>query len=368
MVNRKSRNILKAEGSIVFLGDLFMGKNPVFSIAPEVEDVLDRADLVVGNLEGQLTRHDQPVVGKLCLRSSPQAADILKSWHVDVVSIANNHIFDHGWRGFEETCRALDESGILYLGAGENLAAASKPLLLDVRSIRIGFLACSERSFHTAACAAEDSHGFAPLDEALMISQVKDLVKRTDLVIVQPHWGLCNYILPLPQHVALAKKLLAAGAAAVIGHHSHTVQGVDRRDDGVIAYNLGNFVFAADYRFHGRPPLLTKENLKGAMLILHLKEGSISNYEMFFTVQRKNLIEADNTARRAQEFAKRSALLSASDYPRLWRRYARRYIIRRLLNWANILNWPYIRKDTLKAAWQLIRLLKKQGEKTNSET
>ena len=40
-----------------------------------------------------------------------------------------------------------------------------------------------------------------------------------------------------------ARKLARAGVDIIIGHHSHTVQPVERYHDSLISYGLGNFIF-----------------------------------------------------------------------------------------------------------------------------
>jgi poly-gamma-glutamate synthesis protein (capsule biosynthesis protein) len=46
--------------------------------------------------------------------------------------------------------------------------------------------------------------------------------------------------------MAAARAAIDAGAALVIGHHAHVLQGVAFDNGGVIAYGLGNFAFTID--------------------------------------------------------------------------------------------------------------------------
>jgi poly-gamma-glutamate synthesis protein (capsule biosynthesis protein) len=62
-------------------------------------------------------------------------------------------------------------------------------------------------------------------------------------VIVSLHWSEADLSIPTRAERDLAAKLVDAGASAVLGHGSHTPQGVERRGRAVIAYSLGNLAF-----------------------------------------------------------------------------------------------------------------------------
>ena len=57
------------------------------------------------------------------------------------------------------------------------------------------------------------------------------------------HWGAEYADMPAKIQRSEAKRLIEAGADMVIGHHPHVLQGVERHEDGLIAYSMGNFLF-----------------------------------------------------------------------------------------------------------------------------
>lgn len=101
---------------LALVGDVFLGREARWDLAPDVAEILAGADLVVANQEGPIS---------VC--ATPVAASVLRGWGVDVATLANNHMFDFGLEGFEQTCRTLDDVGIQYLGAGHDLAEAMTP-------------------------------------------------------------------------------------------------------------------------------------------------------------------------------------------------------------------------------------------------
>ena len=62
-------------------------------------------------------------------------------------------------------------------------------------------------------------------------------------MIVVLHWGTQYDEVPSAEQVKAARAFIDAGAGAVIGHHPHILQGVERYKGGLIAYSLGNFLF-----------------------------------------------------------------------------------------------------------------------------
>ena len=62
----------------------------------------------------------------------------------DVVSLANNHVFDLGVEGLENTIKLLKENGIQYCGAGMNLKEASRPAIIECNGKTIAIFAYHE--------------------------------------------------------------------------------------------------------------------------------------------------------------------------------------------------------------------------------
>ncbi len=72
-----------------------------------------------------------------------------------------------------------------------------------------------------------------------------------DTVIPFLHWGVQHMPMPEDNQVKLARKMIDAGADAVIGAHPHIPQTVDWYRGKPIVYSLGNFVF--NYYPHDPP-------------------------------------------------------------------------------------------------------------------
>src|SRR5437762_869243 len=68
--------------------------------------------------------------------------------------------------------------------------------------------------------------------------------KRTPLVVAVLHWGVSLQEALLEYQRAVAESAVEAGASVVLGHHSHTLQGLELRGGAPVFYGLGSFVFS----------------------------------------------------------------------------------------------------------------------------
>lgn len=233
---------------LLALGDLLLcGRYDQFADAGQAQVVfsplqalLTSADIVVGNLECPLTASEASRADKLCLRGDPRYANVLAATGVDVLSLANNHMFDHGLTGFQETSQALSEAGIGALGAGATLEAASRPLILERNGQRIGFLAYCHDSTRPSDFATAHHFGVAPLDAQAVLADVHRRRGDVDHLVLLLHWGLEYSPLPTPEQAQLAHAAVDAGVSLILGHHSHMLQGIETYRGAVIAYSLGN--------------------------------------------------------------------------------------------------------------------------------
>jgi poly-gamma-glutamate capsule biosynthesis protein CapA/YwtB (metallophosphatase superfamily) len=64
-----------------------------------------------------------------------------------------------------------------------------------------------------------------------------------DYVIVSVHWGIEYKYQPHDGQVMLARKVIAAGADLVLGHHPHVVQEIRWDGPALAVFSMGNFMF-----------------------------------------------------------------------------------------------------------------------------
>jgi poly-gamma-glutamate synthesis protein (capsule biosynthesis protein) len=203
---------------------------------------IQTADIKLFNLETPFTRNSDFIVKSgASFKADPAHVKALEIAGVDAVTLANNHIWDCGRKGFDHTLETLSCRKIRWTGAGRNLAVAAAPLVLEKNGLKIGILNFSEGEDLTAATA--QTPGVMGWDPALMEDRVKDLRNRVDLVIVIAHCGIEYVPFPPPYVTQAFQGLADAGADLVVGHHPHVPQGLQIHKNTPIFYSLGNFVF-----------------------------------------------------------------------------------------------------------------------------
>ena len=194
-----------------------------------VKDIFSQDDMTLVNFEGTLTTAPINSAKKenSFLFSAPTSyVQVLTSGSVEAVSLENNHVYDHGQAGYQETQQTLKSAGIVYSGGGE-LG------VYTVKSIPIAML--SYQTFDAYPTLFEQ----VPKDVAAAKAQYP-------IVIVSFHWGAELDYKPNDNQQKMAKMTIDAGADLVIGHHSHRINPIEEYKGKYICYSLGNFSFAGN--------------------------------------------------------------------------------------------------------------------------
>jgi poly-gamma-glutamate synthesis protein (capsule biosynthesis protein) len=176
-------------------------------------------------------------------------AGALRRAGVLTVSLANNHAMDFGAAGLLDTLAQLKGAGVAAIGAGATIADARRPHIASIRGLRVAFLAYSDILPRRSVATAR-SPGIAPAKgywtgrpaEDEIADDIGRARRDADHVIVSVHWGDELHTLPNCRQVALGRRILSAGATAILGHHPHVLQPVVYRSGRLIAYSLGNLI------------------------------------------------------------------------------------------------------------------------------
>lgn len=279
---------------VVAVGDIMLGGTATPELVrfgydypfANVRDLLHQADVVFGNLEGPLTDRGTAAVKEYVFHSPPQrVAPALAHAGFNVVSLANNHSMDYGIDGLRDTIEALQRAGIAHAGAGKDLAAARRPALIQVGGVRVAVLAYS-LTFPEEFWASAVRPGTAFGHESQVRADVAAARKIADVVLVSFHWGRERTVELRDYQRKLGHAAIDAGAAAVIGHHPHVLQGIERYRGGVILYSLGNFVFGSYSRAAARS-VMARFSLRGGRVhALELYPINVLNVEVVFRPSR----------------------------------------------------------------------------------
>lgn len=216
-------------------------------ILPNVKARMSAADIMMINNEFCYSKRGSPLPGKdFTFRADPSMVQNLHNLSVDLVSLANNHVYDYGPDALLDTLDTLSAAAIPYAGAGKNIDEAKEPVYFVSGGMKLSFVCATqiERSTLFTKEAGADSPGVLRTDDpTLCLDAVKNAKADSDFVVVFIHWGTegTNYFGEDQQ--TLAHQLIEQGAGLIIGCHPHVLQGIEYYKSVPIIYSLGNFWF-----------------------------------------------------------------------------------------------------------------------------
>ncbi|HUW69707.1 MAG TPA: CapA family protein [bacterium] len=270
--------------SVLACGDILLARTPGKRASERgyrflfsgVKDMVSAADIAFANLESPASYIGTPYPGKpenITFRADPATLFGVAWAGFDVLSMANNHMTDFGPKALAETLDFIDLLGMSRCGAGIDAEDARAPAVIEREGVRFVFLAYAEPIWSVVAAksaiaarayarvearlsrsqspkvstAAVDASraGIAPIDTSSILADIRR-AKATlapDYLFVSLHWGEELEHMPSGSQRTLGRAIIDAGATAVLGHHPHVLQSVERYRDGLIIYSLGNFVF-----------------------------------------------------------------------------------------------------------------------------
>jgi hypothetical protein len=243
--------------TITAVGDIAMGRDGFpppgggAGLFSQVSSLL-AGDVVLGNLEQALTdggesKCDEDSTDCFAFRTPPPTAEALAAAGFTVMNLANNHSYDYGQAGLDDTAAALESAGLAPTGlVGEVSRVQQQPVRVAV----LGF-------------------GFYSTGESLLdIPNAERLVKQADrwadVIVVTFHGGAEGPdAARVPRGMetylgeergdlrAFAHAVVDAGADLVVGHGPHVLRGMEWWNERLIAYSMGNFAGNHTFRIDG---------------------------------------------------------------------------------------------------------------------
>ncbi len=226
---------------MLFVGDMMLDRHIAEKIKQKglnyIFDNLNNAgffdnyDLISANLEGAVTDngdHYLPIKS-YDFAFDPDLVAALKAYNFTFFNLANNHLADQGEAGIEQTRANLDKLNYAYSGCEDGVIAECSSRIITAGDYTLGMIGLSGVG--------------ARLDSEKIIALISNLKEKTDLIIVNIHWGQEYALRSNQTQQSLAHKMIDAGADAIIGHHPHVIQEIEIYKNKPIFYSLGNFIF-----------------------------------------------------------------------------------------------------------------------------
>ena len=213
--------------------EAYIEKNGMEYPFAKVRDVFLQDDLTVVNLEGVFFDSEEHRVKKTYnFRGPTSFAAILPLGGIDAVSIGNNHAQDYGTPGQDATIAALEENGVAWFGTDSHV---NRTYIFEKDGVKIGFV------------SAYISFWRSPGNPGIIKKCFDDLKAAGCHVLVGCIHGGVEYDVYHDDHQEwMADYFVSYGADIIIGHHPHTIQGLQVRDGRTMLYSLGNFCFGGN--------------------------------------------------------------------------------------------------------------------------
>lgn len=288
--------------SIFVMGDVVV-KNE-FEINKELISIASECDFNFLNMEAPITEEKKNIVkAGATIKNSTRIIEFLKALKIDCVSLANNHMYDYGSKGVEDTINILESNEIGYAGVGKNSKQAYDFYIKEVKGIKIGVIALAECQFGVIDEINNIEYGIAWINGTDVNSIIKESKSKCDLLLVSVHAGVED--MPLPQYEwrERYKKLCDCGADLIIGHHTHSVQGFEMYNDKLIVYSLGNGYFDKGVDLNS----FHKEH--GYGLKIKIVDGKINNTCIIPLENKSNKLEIYNNSKFIDYIEKLNSIL-----------------------------------------------------------
>ncbi len=275
--------------TMTFLGDMILAnqkdidptgrfseyaeKNPPEYFLSRVKDVLSADDFTIANLENVLSDKELPPREKdydpaFWFKSGTKNINVLTSGSIEAVLLTNNHIYDYGDEGFNDTVNTVSNAGLKY-GTDSNI-------------IRL------EKNGFKIAIICTGLWGQYNVNNAL--NRLKQAQADSDFQVVFFHGGTEKLHAPEEFKVQAAHSFVDSGADLVVGGHPHVLQPREIYNGVEIIYSVGNFCYGGAFRPENRtiiyqykltvnPQNMAVENKNSSIIPCYVYSGKINNYQ-----------------------------------------------------------------------------------------
>ena len=250
---------------------------------PKIRPLL-RGDVVFTNFEGAIAEPGQSVTGGgRGFLAPPEALDALATLGFNLLALSNNHAFDLGEPGIDNTLREVERRGIVHAGVGATLEQAASPAYLRVGNMTVALVASASGLIADGGAARADGRGVNELrvmagdvvnearadlpgaaanvpnreDAARILAAIREARARADLVVVYQHnhvfgnksfstifsEGMGERLAPSQWLIDWTHAEVEAGADVVVMHGAPLLHGVEIFRGKPIFYCLGNFIY-----------------------------------------------------------------------------------------------------------------------------
>lgn len=291
----------------LFCGD-FVSQNPKhIHVEEKLQSLLRNADFVAVNFEAPVRGFGRPIYKSgPSLTQSEDSPAFVENLGANIIMMANNHMMDQDKEGCKQTVKAFT-ANVLIMGVGD-LDEAYRLRVVEKDGVKVGLLCLVHNEFGTLGLDSKASdYGTAWINHPMVNKTILEAKKYCDLLVVLPHAGIEDVVVPLPEWRTRYKEFIDLGVDAVIASHPHTPQGWEQYNGKMIYYSLGNFFFELFSSHHG-------ENwYKGLIVEMNIDEKKTISFKVHNTMFSEKSLSLDESLECKQYNCYLCDLLSSTD-------------------------------------------------------
>lgn len=255
----------KREAKLTLVGD-FLFESPFYNAIENgyqkeryfslVKHYFDEDDLSIGNMEVIIGNDTMSISGDGYSFCAPSyVGDLVNTLNLQVLSTANNHVYDRGITGINSTLDYFREkTNIMTVGTYKDQSDRDKEHILEINGIKFGFLAYTYGTNSRVDINYRNLVGLyrnpdtKTMDEEYknrLTKEISELRDKVDVLMVMMHWGDEFTFTPNNNQIEMANFLNSLNVDIIYGSHSHSIQPIDIIGDEhktLVYYSLGNFV------------------------------------------------------------------------------------------------------------------------------
>lgn len=269
-----------------------------------VEGYFENATISIGNCESPMAGAERGYSGYPNFNAPEHLAIDLKELGVDIMTTANNHALDKGYRGLESTLEFLEDAGIEHVGTARSEEEYNTILIKDLNGIKTAFLAYTY-GVNGVRPKTNEKYCVNLMDNRdLVLEQIKQAKENgAELIVVSLHWGEEYKTEPNIDQEVFAKFLIKNGVDIILGSHPHVLQPMKmlsvktkegKKREGLVIFSQGNFfsnqkkentqntaIFNIEVKKDGKTGKVKINKVTYAPIYVNIKEPGVKNrYEL----------------------------------------------------------------------------------------
>lgn len=247
--------------TLIFVGDVMLARNVEYLMDKNGSNypfsgvnlnTLAVNPIVVGNFEASIPETHIPTPAyKMRFSVNHNFLPVLKESGFDYLSLANNHSFDYGSDGYEQSKQMIKQSEMIPFGHPSDHSTTSV-VYTEVSNSQVALI-----GLHTLT---------NPITHDELEQIFTEANKKSDFQIIYIHWGEEYKNKNNLAQKKLATELIELGADLIVGHHPHVVQNIDLINDVPVFYSLGNYVFDQYFSTETQIGLLLKTDFSSNLV------------------------------------------------------------------------------------------------------